>query len=152
MRAPPVDDAAMLPVYVRFNVPRDATPGDYRGTVTVRAAGANPVAVPVELYVSPWMVPDQRTTAPMWALYKSPTSVAMQYKVDEWSEPHWKLLEKSFALLARTGNRIVNVCVVDQTQFGNDEGMVYWIRKPDGTYDYDLTVFDRSWPWPGSTS
>lgn len=139
----PIDDAAMLPVYVRFNVPSDAAPGDYRGGVTIRVAGARPVTVPVELYVSPWVVPDPKDYRTYVGLYQSPTSVALQYKVDEWSERHWKLLEKSFALLARAGNKMVNVCVVDHTQFGNDEGMVYWIRKADGTYDYDFSVFDR---------
>jgi hypothetical protein len=49
----------------------------------------------------------------------------------------------SFALLARAGNRLVNVAVVDRTQFGNDDGMVYWVKKADGSYDYDFKVFDR---------
>ena len=142
--AAPINDAATLPVYVRFNVPKDATHGDYRGSVTVRAAGAEPVGVPVELYVSPWTLPDPRDYRTYVGHYQPPTSVAMQYKVDEWSEQHWKLLDKSFALLARTGNKFVNVCIVDQTQFGSGEGMVYSIRKADGACDYDFTVSDRS--------
>jgi len=139
----PVNDAAVLPVYLRLNIPRTALPGDYRGSITISAGGAQPVIVPVQAYVSNWVVPDPRDYRTYVGLYQSPTSVAMQYKVKEWSEEHWKLLDKSFALLARAGNKMVNLCVVDQTQFGNDEGMLYWIRKADGTYDYDFTVFDR---------
>ena len=52
-------------------------------------------------------------------------------------------MAKSFALLGRVGNRLLNVTVVDRTQFGNDDGMVVWIPKPDGSYTYDFTVFDR---------
>lgn len=140
---PPVSDAAILPVYLRLRIPRDARSGDYRGTVTVQTAGAAPVSVPVEVCVSDYTLPDPKDYRTYVGLYESPTSVAMQYKVTEWSEEHWKLLDKSFALLARAGNKMINLPVVDQTQFGNDEGMVYWIRKPDGTFAYDFTVFDR---------
>jgi hypothetical protein len=139
----PVDDAAMLPVYLRLRVPKDAAPGDYRGTVSVQVPDAAAITVPLELYVSPFTLPDPKDYRTYVGLYESPTSVAMQYKVKEWSTEHWKYLEKSFALLARCGNKMVNLPVVDQTQFGNDEGMVYWIKKADGTYDYDFTVFDR---------
>jgi len=32
---------------------------------------------------------------------------------------------------------------VDRTEYGNDDGMVYWIRKDDGSWDYDFSVLDR---------
>ena len=134
---------AVLPVFVRIAVPKDALGGDYRGEAAVSVAGAEPVKVPIELAVADWVVPDPKDYRTYVGVYQSPTSLAMQYKVKEWSEEHWKLMEKSFALLARVGNRLVNVTVVDRTQFGNDEGMVYWIAKPDGSYDYDFKVFDR---------
>ena len=38
---------------------------------------------------------------------------------------------------------LVNINVVDKTQFGNPEGMVTWVAKPDGSFDYDYSVFDR---------
>jgi hypothetical protein len=53
------------------------------------------------------------------------------------------LTEESIKLLARVGNEIVNVPVVDRTQFGNDEGWITWIRTPGGAYEYDFTVLDR---------
>ncbi|MDD4888798.1 MAG: hypothetical protein PHU85_02620 [Phycisphaerae bacterium] len=147
--APPADvpvakgGGALLPVLVRIAVPKDAPAGDYRGEAVVTVAGADAVKVPVELSVADWTLPDPKDYRTYVGVYQSPTSLAMQYKVNEWSEEHWKLMEKSFALLARVGNRLVNVTVVDRTQFGNDEGMVYWIRKADGSYAYDFKVFDR---------
>lgn len=134
---------ALLPVLVRIAVPKDALAGDYRGEAAVSAYGAEPVKVPIELSVADWVVPDPKDYRTYVGIYQSPTSLAMHYRVKEWSEEHWRLMEKSFALLARVGNRLVNVTVVDRTQFGNDEGMVYWIRKADGSYTYDFKVFDR---------
>ncbi len=134
---------AVQPVLVRLAAPKDAPAGDYRGEAAVSVAGAEAARVPIELSVADWTLPDPRDYRTYVGVYQSPTSLAMRYNVPEWSEEHWKLMEKSFALLARAGNRLVNVTVVDRTQFGNDEGMVYWIRKPDGTYTYDFRVFDR---------
>ena len=132
-----------LPLWVRIRVPKDAAPGEYRGALTVAAEGADPVAVPVELEVVDWACPDPRDYRTYVGIYQSPTSLALRYKVPEWSEKHWALMEKSFELLARAGSKFANVTVVEQTQFGNDRGMVTWVRKPDGTFDYDFTVFDR---------
>ncbi|MCG3180536.1 MAG: hypothetical protein BIFFINMI_02898 [Phycisphaerae bacterium] len=135
--------AAMVPVWVMVHVPADASGGVYSGAVTISYAGAAPVRVPVELSVADWTLPDPRKFQTYVGIYQSPTSVAMQYGVKEWSPEHWKLVEKSFDLLAQLGNKLVIVPIVDRTQFGNPEGMVTWIRKPDGGYDYDFTVFDR---------
>jgi hypothetical protein len=134
---------AVQPVLVRVAVPKDAPAGAYRGQAVVSVAGAQPVNVPIELSLADWLVPDPKDFRTYVGVYQSPTSVALQYKVKEWSEEHWKLLDRSFALLGRAGNKLLNVTVVDRTQFGNDEGVVYWIRKPDGSFTYDFTVFDR---------
>jgi len=139
----PARPGATQPILVRVNVPKDAAPGDYRGEVTVSAASlAQPVVVPLELTVHGWTVPDPLAFRTHAALYESPTSLSMQYKVKMWSEEHWKLVEQSLALMARVGVDLVNIPVVDRTQFGNDEGIVYWVKKGGG-YDYDLTVLDR---------
>ena len=134
---------AVQQILVTVRVPRDAAPGDYKGVLTVSATGVPPVTVPLELRVADWALPDPQNFRTFVCLYQSPPSVAMQYKTPEWSEAHWKCLEKSFELLGRIGNKAIHVPVVDRTQLGNDEGMVYWIRKDDGSFDYDFRVFER---------
>ncbi|HOX07807.1 MAG TPA: hypothetical protein PK280_15510 [Planctomycetota bacterium] len=142
----PVDKtskAAAQQILVTVRVPKDAAPGAYAGILTVSATGVPPVAVPVKLSVAAWTVPDPANFRTFVFAYQSPTAVALQYKVPEWSEEHWKFEEKSFELLGQLGNKAIHIAVVEKTQLGNDEGMVYWVRKEDGTYEYDFTVFDR---------
>ena len=141
--APEPAPAAVLPIWVTVSVPREAAAGDYEGKVTVSADGLKPAEVALRLSVADWTVPEPRDFRTIVNIYQSPPTLAIQYKVPEWSEEHWKLIEKSFELLAPFGNDIVNIPVVDRTQFGNDEGMVHWVKKPDGSYDYDFTVLDR---------
>ena len=134
---------AVQPVWVTVHVPREATAGDYRGTLTISARQLNPVVVPVHLQVADWSLPDPQDFRTYVGIYQSPTSLALQYGVPEWSQQHWKLMEKSFELLGQVGNKIVNVPLSNRTQFGNDEGMVSWLKQPDGSFEYDFTVFDR---------
>jgi hypothetical protein len=134
---------ALQPIYLVVRVPRDAPPGDYRGTLALSAQGMAEVAVPVAVHVGAWTVPDPQSFRTYVGVYQSPTTLALQYNVKEWTEEHWKLVDRSFALLAQLGNKIVNLPVVDRTQFGNDEGMVTWVKKADGAYDYDFQVVDR---------
>lgn len=134
---------ALLPVLLRISVPKHAPAGDYRGEAVVSVAGRDPVRVPIQLSVADWAVPDPKDYRTYVGVYQSPTTLALKYNVPEWSEEHWRLMDKSFALLGRAGNKLVNVTVVERTQFGNEDGMIYWIRQADGSYTYDFTVFDR---------
>ncbi len=134
---------ALQPVLITADVPRDAAAGNYRGKVTISAEGSDSVVVPVELSVAGWTLPEPRQFRTYVGIYQSPVSLALRYGVDVWSQEHWRLMEKSFALLARVGNRIVHVPLSNRTQLGNDEGMVYWLRRPDGSFDYDFSVLDR---------
>lgn len=47
-----------VPFWIRFHMPREAAPGRYEGTVTVRAEGAPDVPVPVSLRVFAFDLPD----------------------------------------------------------------------------------------------
>ncbi|MHC4914476.1 MAG: glycoside hydrolase domain-containing protein [Planctomycetota bacterium] len=133
---------AVQPVLIRVKVPEEAKPGEYKGSVSV-AAGGKTVSVPVVLGVADWTVPDPRDFRLYVDLYQSPESVAMQYEAKMWSEEHWKLMEKSWELLGRAGNKLVLVNAAMETQFGNPQSTIYLVKKPGGGWDYDFTNFDR---------
>jgi len=139
---PPKAASPVLPIYLRVRVPRDAAPGTYRGDLRATVGGQS-LMMPLEVSVADWAAPEPRDYRTYMGIYQSPTTLALKYNVKEWSKEHWRLVDRSLALLGRLGNKMVNICVVDQTQFGNEWGMVYWVKKPGGAYDYDFSVFDR---------
>ncbi len=138
-----VAPAALLPVWVTVNIPKDAPAGKYAGVLSISATGIPTAKVPVEVEVIDWELPEVRDLRTFISLYQSPESVAVQYGVPMWSEKHWKLMEKSFELLGRGGNKLVVVPLVNHTQFGNDECMIPWIKKAGGGYEYDFKAYDR---------
>jgi len=165
MPVPPVQ-----PIWVTVRVPREAAAGDYSGILRLTMNDQVPMtndqlrpgttggtdgsgwslvnghwslSIPLRLRVADWALPEPRDFRTYVGVYQSPTSLALRYRVAEWSEGHWRLMEQSFELLGQLGNKLVNIPLSDQTQFGNDEGLVFWVRKADGSFDYDFSVFDR---------
>lgn len=54
-----VDDHWTQPVWVTVRVPKDTAPGKYNGTITIHADQNSDVAVPIELEVYPFTLPDE---------------------------------------------------------------------------------------------
>ena len=132
------------PLWVRLRVPDDVAPGTYRGAVRVRAAGAEPVSVPLELEVVDWSLPDPQHFQAVAAIEQSPYGIAKAYKTSLWSEKHLRLLEASVRELARIGNDWWFVPIIHHTEFGNRaDSMVRWVRGADGGVEFDFAILDR---------
>jgi len=135
-----------LPIWLTVRVPRDAAAGSYTGTLTVTAAGREPIAAAVKLKVHAWTAPDPADFACHVGLVQSPHSLAMQYKTQAaeapalWSRRHWALIDKSFALLGQVGDKVVFLPLLRRTHFGNEHSMVRWIRQADGSYKHDFGI------------
>jgi len=138
LAAEPRVEGALHPVWVTVNVPADAKPGAYEGTLAV--AGRK---VPVRVKVSAWTLPETQDFATHVGIIQSPESVALQYKVELWSEKHWDLIGKSFDQLARVGNKVICIPLICQTNFGNTETMVRWIKDGDKKFKHDFSIAEK---------
>jgi hypothetical protein len=138
---PAAGGAALQPVYVTVNIPKDAKPGDYAGKLAV-SAGSAPVDVPVAVKVLDWTLPDAKDFSTHAGLVQSPDSLALQYNAPLWSEAHWKLIDQSFTLLAQVGTREVFIPLICETHHGNEQSMVRWIKDGNG-YKYDYSIAEK---------
>ncbi|MCG3179135.1 MAG: hypothetical protein BIFFINMI_01466 [Phycisphaerae bacterium] len=134
---------AMVEVWVIVRVPADAAAGDYAGTLAMSVGGAKVADVPVKLHVADWILPAPRDWHTFTGVYQSPTDISYTYDEPMWSERHWKLEERSLSLVGELGSQMVQIPVVDMTRLGNEDGWLTWVKKDDGSYDYDWTVIDR---------
>ena len=134
---------AVQPIWVTVEVPRDAVPGEYTGTLTVAAAGVAPVRVPVHLSVGAFRLPPPSAFHTVVDFMQSPESVALQYEVPIYGERHFKLLEESLKRLGEVGNWTVYLPLICHTNQGNEQAMVRWIKNPDGSYRHDFSVMER---------
>ena len=135
---------ACQPVWLSLKIPKDAAPGVYKGTLRVEAAGMEPATVTVETEIFDWSLPDPVHLRTVLSVEQSPYGVARHYKVPLWSDEHFKLMEKSFALLGTVGDDWLNVPVLSYTEFGNNaDSPVRIIRKANQEFAFDFSVLDR---------
>ncbi|HUU22566.1 MAG TPA: glycoside hydrolase domain-containing protein, partial [Phycisphaerae bacterium] len=139
----PFVPGAVQPVYVTVRVPAGAAPGLYKGSLALRIEGGLLPAVPVELAVAGWTVPDPKDFTYWCGLIQSPEGVAGHYAVPLWSDRHWELMGTSFDWIAQLGPRVLYIPATAQTEFGNAEGMVRFVRGADGELKADLSVVER---------
>ena len=136
-------DRAVQPVWIKVSVPRDAKPGTYKGTVTIRAADVKARRVPVEMQVFDWTLPEPHEYVVDMDYFQSPESVAMWYKVPMWSDKHWKLMDRSFALMKPLVARTLYITCVRRTQLGNEHAMVRWKKDAKGNLTPDTSLAEK---------
>jgi len=134
---------AVAPIWVTVRVPADARAGAYKGSLRIRAQDLGQMAVPIELEVFDWTLPDPPQYACEFSIYQSPDTLAAHYEVPLWSPRHWELIARSVKLIAEVGNHTIIIPLLSKEQVGNAESYVYWVRRADGSFDYDTSVMDR---------
>jgi hypothetical protein len=139
----PEHKGSIQPVWLNIRVPVDAKPGDYAGTVTIRAQGMAPVTVPVQLKVLDFRLPDPLNYTARIDAIQSPESVALAYDVPLWSPQHFQLLERSFRLIGEMGGKSVFVTCIRRTHFGNEHAVVRWCYDKDDNLLPDFSVAER---------
>ena len=145
-RKVPAGSGAVQPVWVTVRVPAEAKSGDYTGTVTVSADGQDAVDVPLKLRVVDWRMPAPEDFKHSFLEFiQSPESQSMHYKVEMWSDKHWKLLDRTFKLLGEVGNKVVYITAQERTHFGNPHSMIRYVKVGDGPYDYrpDFSIAEK---------
>lgn len=135
------------PVWMTVSVPSDARPGKYSGKLTVTSSNAKARSLNVELTVANHVLPPARDWAFHLDLWQNPYSVARYENVPLWSEAHFEAMRPVMRMLAEAGQKSVTATIMSCPWNGQTEdafgSMVTKIRRIDGTWLYDYTIFDR---------
>lgn len=135
------------PVWMTVSVPSDARPGKYSGKLTVTSSNAKARSLNVELTVADHVLPPARDWAFHLDLWQNPYSVARYENVPLWSEAHFEAMRPVMKMLADAGQKSVTTTIMNRPWNGQTEdafgSMVTKIRRIDGTWLYDYTIFDR---------
>ncbi|MCF7687742.1 MAG: DUF4091 domain-containing protein [Cephaloticoccus sp.] len=134
-------------VWLTVETPRDAVPGNYSGTLTLRADGTEPKEFPLSLEVLPATLPapaDWRFHLDIW---QHPWAIARWHDVEPWSEEHFRLMRPYMIELAHAGQKVITTTITPRPWGSRDyhdyDTMVDHLRQTDGSWKFDYTVFDR---------
>jgi hypothetical protein len=148
MEQPPAG-AKTVPVWLIVQAPKSQAPGWYVSTLNLEANGRK-FAVPVQALVSGFVLPDARDFSGAVSFPHSTGTVADQYKVALWSDAHWKLMDRSLALMGQVGNDVVHVPVLLSENGGgwkstfkwNWPPLIRWIKTGE-SFRPDLSILER---------
>ena len=136
------------PVWVSVKVPREnIIKGMYRGTVTVKEDGKVLAQLPLVVTVKNRVLPEPKDWAFHLDLWQNPYSVARYYNVEPFSEEHFELMRPIMTRYAEAGGKVITTSIMHKPWNGQTydpfESMVTWMKKADGTWWFDYTVFDK---------
>jgi hypothetical protein len=150
-----LDDAARVDmpagsyraIWLTVATPRDATPGIYTGTLTLRADGTEPKEFPLTLEVLPATLPEPVDWKFHLDIWQHPWAIARWHDVEPWSEEHFRLMRPYMIELANAGQKVITTTITPRPWGSRDyydyESMVEHVRQPDGSWTFDYTKFDR---------
>ena len=135
------------PVWCTIEVPRNIEAGEYTTALeVVNEAGDVVKTLPLTVNVNSCSLPAVANQKFHLDLWQQPYSVSRYYQVERWSDEHIEALRPYLAALGRAGQRSVTAILFyepwgEQTHDLFDP-MVETIKNPDGSWEYDYSVFD----------
>ncbi len=136
------------PLWVSVQLPRRKKPGDYTGTLRVRAAGGRVAELPVRLTVQDGAkLPPPEEWGVHLDIWQHPHAIARWHDVEPWSSEHMALMRPYMQRLADAGQKVISCSLIDEAWNGQTfdawPSMVQWTKGADGHMDYDYSHFDR---------
>ncbi|WP_328752735.1 DUF4091 domain-containing protein [Streptomyces sp. NBC_00285] len=104
---------AAQPLWFTFNIPKNARPGTYRGTVRVDVGDDTQATYPLTIKVADATVPAPADYSFFLDVWAQPETIAQAHKVKLWSKEHWKLIGAYDRDLASRGQKVINTTIVD---------------------------------------
>ncbi|MDB6092447.1 MAG: type domain protein [Verrucomicrobia bacterium] len=134
-------------LWLTVETPRDAAPGIYTGTLTLRADASEPAVFPLSLEILPATLPAPENWAYHLDIWQHPWSIARMHGVKPWSDEHFRVMRPYLVELARAGQKVITTTITprpwgrrDYDDYGS---MVDHWKLADGSWKFDYAKFDR---------
>ncbi len=141
-----LDAGSRRGLWLTIQVPQDAQPGSYKGYVELVCNGKKK-RYEYMLSVFSYVLPAPKDWTFHLDLWQNPYAVARVHNVELWSDEHFDVLRPYMLKLASAGQKAITATLIDRPWDGQTYdpfgSMVTWVKKADGSWWYDFTVFDR---------
>ena len=133
------------PVWIAVDIPPQAPPGVYEGNISVESTSGT-VNHAITLEVMNKSLPAPSAWSFHLDLWQNPYAVARFNRVKLWSAEHINLLKPLLTMLAQAGQKCITTTLIEDPWAGQTfdpyGSMIKWVKKADGTWSYDYSVFD----------
>ncbi len=141
-----VDAYTVQPVWLRIAIPQNAVTGIYTGKLKL-TIDQRPYELTYTVNVKQHVLPAPKNWRFHLDLWQNPYSMARVFAQKEWSKEHFDLMRPSMQMLANAGQKTITVSMIPDPWRGQTydiyKSMIKWIKRKDGTWTYDYTIFDQ---------
>jgi len=141
-----VPGKTVRPVWLSCNIPSNAEPGIYNGTIDVLSQNGNAV-LNIKIKVQNRTLPKPHDWKYRYDLWQNPWVIADYYHIKPWSEEHKALLKKHLKLYADAGGTYITTYGVhspwSDNEYAIEGGMIEWIKRKDDSWKFDYNIFDE---------
>jgi hypothetical protein len=134
------------PVWLSVDVPADAQPGIYKGSVKITSKEYNAIH-PFTIEVLNHTLPAAKDWTFHLDLWQNPYSDARVYGVKPWSDEHFKVMKPNYEMLANAGQKVITATLIEDPWSSQTYdvygGMIKWTKEKDGSWKYDYSIFDK---------
>lgn len=143
----PVKANTAQPVWISIDIPQEATPGQYNIRIAVRDGNRTIKTLNLVVDVANRVLPAPTEWAFFLDLWQNPYAVARYYGVEPWSDAHFEAMRPYMEMYRDAGGKTITASIMHKPWNGQTldyfESMITWMKKADGTWRFDYTVFDK---------
>lgn len=133
--------------WISVRVPQQVKAGKYTGTVTVKDGDKVLSELKLAVNVKNRTLPASTEWAFHLDLWQNPHAEARYYNVEPFSKEHFDRMRPDMQNYVDAGGKVITASIMHKPWNGQTydpfESMVTWLKKADGTWYFDYTVFDK---------
>ena len=133
--------------WLSVRVPQQVKAGKYTGTVTVKDGDKVLSELKLAVNVKNRTLPASTEWAFHLDLWQNPYAEARYYNVEPFSKEHFDRMRPDMQNYVDAGGKVITASIMHKPWNGQTydpfESMVTWLKKADGTWYFDYTVFDK---------
>ena len=133
--------------WISVRVPQQVKAGKYTGFVTVKDGDKVLSELKIAINVKNRTLPASTEWAFHLDLWQNPYAEARFYNVEPFSKEHFDRMRPDMQNYVDAGGKVITASIMHKPWNGQTydpfESMVTWLKKADGTWYFDYTVFDK---------
>ena len=133
--------------WIGVRVPQQVKAGKYTGFVTVKDGDKVLSELKIAINVKNRTLPASTEWTFHLDLWQNPYAEARYYNVEPFSKEHFDRMRPDMQNYVDAGGKVITASIMHKPWNGQTydpfESMVTWLKKADGTWYFDYTVFDK---------
>ncbi len=134
------------PLWLSIKVPQNCQAGTYKGRLIILDGKKVIGSLKLELEVIDRDLPPANEWSYHLDLWQNPFAIARYHDVCLWSKEHFELMKPYMKMYQEAGGKVITTSIINKPWNGQTYDpflpMITWIKKADGSWDFDFTVFD----------